>query len=175
MHMLATGVVRGRANPLHIKFPDRLRRARKAAGLTGAALSRAAGIGEDAVARVEDKRWAPRLDTVERLAHALRVSPAWLAYGLEGEWEAAGDLRCLQVGERVRAAREAAELSLNEVGRRAGSSAAAVLSVERGVTPALDTAEQLARALRVSPAWLAYGLGPREPARRRAAAPAPSP
>lgn len=178
MRMVSTDVARGVANPRFWKFPDRLRKMRRAARLNGPALSRLAGINERAAKRMEDsrladlrrdkdKRWAPRLDTVERLADALRVSPGWLAYGIEGEWTASETLRCSQVGTRLREAREAAGLSMNAVGRLAGSSAAAVLGVERGVKPALDTLEALATALGVSPSWLAFGLGDRVLPRRR--------
>lgn len=166
--MLPTSVVRGKANPLHFKFPDRLRKLRKAAGLSGSELSRRAGINRDAAVHLEAGRWVPRLDTVERLANILQVSAGWLAYGIEGEWAAAEQLRCAAVGVRVQAAREAAGLTLTEVGRRAGSSAAAVLTVERrGVTPTLGTAENLAKALGVSLAWLAFGEGPMELRKRR--------
>jgi hypothetical protein len=41
-------------------------------------------------------------------------------------------------------------------------------AVERGTLCTLDTLEALAKALGVSPAWLAFGLGPMEaPTRRR--------
>jgi transcriptional regulator with XRE-family HTH domain len=55
------------------------------------------------------------------------------------------------------------------VGKLAGLSHTAVGNVERGTMPTLATAEALAKALDLSPAWLAYGIGPREiPARRKA-------
>jgi transcriptional regulator with XRE-family HTH domain len=60
-------------------------------------------------------------------------------------------------------------LSMQQVGDGMGSFASAVQAVERGSLPRLDTLEQLANALGVSPAWLAFGEGQSEPKRRRVA------
>lgn len=161
-------VTRGRKNPGYVALPERLRRARKAAGMPAAVLSRAAGISEGGASKVETGEWVPRLATVELLADALNISPAYLAFGIEVSWEArAGkELRCAGFAERARSTREARGLSMREVGRRLDSAASTVQSIERGTMPAVDTAEELAKALGVSPSWLAYGIGERAPARR---------
>lgn len=167
--MLPTGLVtRGRANPLHQKFPERLRRARKAAGFTASGLSLAAGINKNAVAGLEEGLSSPRLPTVEQLARVLRVSPGWLAYGLsEQEVPAEPDTpRCAGLRDRLRDAAEQRGLSLREVARRADAGEGVAVAVARGTMPSLSTLEDLARALGVSPAWLAFGEGPRELPRR---------
>ena len=68
-------------------------------------------------------------------------------------------------------------LSLREVARRSKASANMVHMTETGQSvPTLATVETLAAALRVSPCWLAYGIGPRElPQRRSRPAPAQPP
>jgi len=166
--VLPTRVVRGRKNPAHLTLPERLRKMRKAAGMPATVLSRAAGIGENATASVETGKWIPLLDTIERLADALRVSPAYLAFGVDVPWDEREreELRCAGLAQRAKEAREAHGLSLREVGRRLESAASTVQSVERGTMPRLDTVEKLAKALDVTPSWLAYGIGSMEPTRR---------
>lgn len=165
--MLPTRVVRGRKNPLHLKLPERLRRARKKAALSAAALSTAAGISKGGAAKLEAGTWVPRLPTVERLALALGLSPAWLAFGLEAEWQPAKYLGCSGLADRVQEGRALRKFSIREVERRAETSEGAVRAIESGTMPSLDTLEKIAKALGVSPAWLAYGQGPRESLNQR--------
>lgn len=162
-------MTRGVPNPRHWTFPQRLRRARKAAGLSCAALSRLAGIGTYVVASIESGHRIPRLPAVEKLGDALHLSAAYLAYGLDIPWEPREDeeLRSAGLSERARAARDALGFTLRDVAGRMGTYASTVQAIERGTVPSLDTLEALAVALQVAPAWLAYGQGPREPARRR--------
>jgi transcriptional regulator with XRE-family HTH domain len=161
-------VTRGKANPLYTKFPQRLRKARKAAGMSGAGLSVTAGVAQNAASAMESSVRLPRVGTLEKLADALRVSPGWLAYGLEGGWEAPrGAPRCEGIGARLQAARAERGISLREVARRAGAGEGVAVAVARGTMPAIDTLEALAGALGVSAAWLAFGEGPRELPRRR--------
>ena len=166
--MIPTRVTRGRANPLHTKFPLRLRRARKAAGLSSAGLSVAAGLGRSGASVMENAKRLPRVSTLEKLADVLRVSPGWLAYGLEGGWKAPrGAPRCEGIGARLQAARAERGISLREVARRAGAGEGVAVAVARGTMPAIDTLELPAKALGVSPSWLAFGEGPRELSPRR--------
>lgn len=154
-------MARGIPNPLHWKFPQRLRRARKAAGLSCAALSRLAGIGTYTVAAIEAGHRIPRLPAVEKLGDALRLSPAFLAYGLDVPWEprSGAALRCADLAARAQQVRRERGLSMGAVGRLLATSAATIQAIERGGMPALDTLEQIAVALDVSPAWLAFGQG----------------
>jgi transcriptional regulator with XRE-family HTH domain len=164
-------VVRGRKNPDYLGFPSRLKKTRKTQGVS---LDTAAAQLSDGktVFLLEEGRHIPRLDTVEKIACSLGLSPAFLAYGIEADASQPIDgLRCEGVASRLRQTRIARGLSALAVATAAGVSHTAVGNVERGTMPGLDTAEALAVALGVSPAWLAYGLGPMElPSRRRRAA-----
>lgn len=165
--LLTTVLTRGRKNPTHWKLPERLRRERKRRQLSAAALSRAAGVGTNTVSQIEAGQRLPRLPVLERIADALKISAGYLAYGQQGEWEAVAELRCEGLPGRLIETRAALGLSLREVDRRAGTRAGTIRSIEAGSKPILDTLESLASALTVSPAWLAFGLGPCNLARRR--------
>lgn len=167
--VLPRSVVRGRKNPLHWGMGSRLKKARRLAGLKRQPLTRLASLPDgSAIVGMERGERIPRLDTVERIAYALGLSPAFLAYGIEGE---AGPLprglRCEAVAHRLTAERAARGLSVLAVAKLAGLSHTAVGNVERGTMPTLATAEALAKALDLSPGWLAFGIGSRELPRRR--------
>ena len=171
-------MVRGRRNPLYFGLPGRLKRARE--NLSFNSVAAAAGLSDgNTIFQLERKQGhVPRLDTVERVAYGLGLSPGFLAYGIESDAsEPADGLRCEGVALRLRQTRIHHGLSVLALATAAGLSHTAVGNVERGTMPTLATAEALAIALGVSPGWLAYGLGPMElPGRRRVAvAPAPSP
>ena len=172
-------VVRGRKNPLHFGLAARLSKARKASCLSLDSIAEAAGLSNGStVFELENKpRHQPRLDTVERIAYALSLSPAFLAYGIGRDASPpAKGLRCEGVAQRLADARAARGLSVLAVAKLAGLSHTAVGNVERGTMPTLATAEALAKALDLSPGWLAYGIGPRElPQRRSRPAPAQPP
>lgn len=168
--MLPTAVVRGRKNPLHLGFAERLRRARKARALSHAALAREAGLTSRTTTTIlESGESLPRVDTVEKLARALKLSPCFLAFGIDVP-EVPGEER-LSAGlaARLIATRQARGLSRLRLGQLSGTSDTFVRMTETGATmPILAKLEALAKALGVSPAWLAYGQGPMElPARRR--------
>lgn len=59
----------------------RLFRIRKEAGLGLIKLGKMAGVSHSSISAIEKGRQLPAVDTVERLARTLGVSPAWLAYG----------------------------------------------------------------------------------------------
>lgn len=166
-------MVRGRRNPLHFGFAARLRRARKAGADSRSGLTQRAGLLDGkAVLLLEQGQRIPRLDTVERVASALGLSPAFLAYGLDADsGQSSKGLRCEDVGQRLRQTRMHCGLSVLALATAAGLSHTAVGNVERGTMPSIATAESLATALGVSPGWLAYGLGPTVlPGRRRVVA-----
>lgn len=122
----------------------------------------------------------PRLDTVEKLANVLKVSPCWLAYGVELPCEDADDAGVNELPARLLRLRQDRSLSRRELGRMAGTSDNFVQMTETGTTvPNIAKVEQLAKALQVSVCWLAFGLGsPDLPARRRPRSdtpPAPAP
>ncbi len=169
--MLPSRVVRGRRNPLYFGLAARLKKARSEACLSFDSVAVASGRSDgNTVFQLERKRGhVPRLDTVEQIAYALGLSPAFLAYGLESDPKQPTDgLRSEGIATRLRETRSALGLSMRALARAAGLTDTAVRTTETGATmPGLDTAEALANALGVSPGWLAYGLGPMELPKRR--------
>ena len=140
-------------------------------------MAEAAGISDGQIVfRIERKQGhVPRCDTVELIAYALGLSPTFLAYGIEADCLPLADgLRCEGVAARLQETRAARGLSVLALAKQAGLSHTAVGNIERGTMPGLDTAEALAKALGVSPGWLAYGLGPMELPKRRTTRPAAS-
>lgn len=61
---------------------ERLRAARKKAGLTQVALAKASGVSREAIAQIE-LGLTKRTAKIMELAKALDVSPAWLQFGEE--------------------------------------------------------------------------------------------
>ncbi len=176
--VLLGAVVRGRRNPLYLGLPARLKRARE--NLSFDSVASSAGLFDGSTVFLLERKpgHVPRIDIVEKIASALGLSPAFLGYGLAVEPTLSNDKLLSQgVATRLREARQARGLSVRVLASAAGVSHTAVGNVERGTMPTLATAEALAMALGVSPAWLSYGLGPMElPGRRRVtASPAPSP
>ena len=165
-------MVRGRKNPLFMGLATRLKTARKTAALHRQAVTQRAKLSDvSAVLGMEQGQRIPRLDTVERVAYGLGLSPAFLAYGIESDGNQPTEgLRCEGVALRLRQTRIHLGLSVLALATAAGLSHTAVGNVERGTMPTVATAESLATALGVSPGWLAYGLGPPKlPGRRRVA------
>ena len=164
-------VVRGRKNPGYLTLPARLKKARKAAQQSRLATMQQAGFAHSTLAGWEEGERIPRIDAVEKVAYALSLSPVFLAFGIQGEaGPLAKGLRSSGVAQRLADARAARGLSVLAVAKLAGLSHTAVGNVERGTMPTLATAEALAKALDLSPGWLAFGVGPRElPQRGRSA------
>lgn len=170
MGMVTGGVAQGRPNPLHFKLPTRLRLAREAADFGGVRLSLDAGLSRATVLRIEDEGRIPGIDVVEKLARVLKVSPCQLAFGLAGGGASPHNesLACDGVGARLVQAREAKGWSRRALGRESQTSDTTIRLTEEGETmPSVATVEQLAKVLRVSPCWLAYGEGSMEPPPRR--------
>ena len=166
-------MVRGRRNPLYFGLPGRLKKARE--NLSFNSVATAAGLSDgNTIFQLERKPGhVPRLDTVERVADGLGLSPAFLAYGIESDGSQPTEgLRCEGVASRLRQTRAARGLTMRALARAAGLTDTAVRSTETGTSmPSIATVEAFAIALGVSPGWLAYGLGPMElPGRRRVAA-----
>lgn len=173
----------GIKNPLWFGLPDRLLRLRCDADLGQQQLAALAGCSSPLVSLTENGHSTPAADTVERLALALGVSPAWLAFGHEAEHpfrqrrprppipptdptpqpaKAPVVSATLHLGlaKRLRAARDVRTMSMRQLANAAGVSAQSVMMTEAGNTiPKVSTCERLAQALDVAPGWLAYGLG----------------
>ena len=124
-------------------------------------LSLLAGLGNNAVSRIEDEGRMPTIDTVEQLALALDISPSWLAFGEESHRARTSPPACEDVGARLRHLRDTRALSVRALGALAGVSGAAVHAIEKHPhMPSLATIEKLAKALGVLPGWLAFGTEP---------------
>lgn len=173
----AVFVVRGSPNPRHWRLAARIRMARKQRSQTRMATAEKAGVSESSTLYIETGKQVPTVGTLARLAHALAVSASWLAYGLGEQAEADVPSSADGMAERLQAIRTERELTKAALAERAGLSSGAILGIERGGQAGVDTVEALAKVLRVSPAWLAFGVGPRElPPRQRAhSAPSPAP
>lgn len=167
--MLPGTVVQGRKNPAHVGFPRRLKQARRHRELSSAALSLQAGLSLNAVYGLESGERIPRIDTIERLARALQMSPCKLAFGVEAPNGSGKGLLCEGLPARLAEARAVRGLSRYSLGQLSGTSDTLVRLTETGASmPNLAKLDALARALQISPCWLAFGLGPMEaPSRRR--------
>lgn len=170
-------MVRGRKNPLHYGFALRLARTRIAADIAGHVLSLAVGLSRNTASQLEGRDRIPRVDTVERLARFLKVSPCMLAYGIDAPCAAGDGSLSAGLPARLAQLREERGLSHRELGRLSGASHNFVRDTEAGKSvPNIANVEALAKALNVAPCWLAYGVGERDlPARRRPAAQSPDP
>ena len=120
--MLPRCVVRGRQNPKHLSFSTRFRRARRQSALSLVDLAERAGLAGASVVRyLETGMRAPRLDTVERLAHGLGLSPAFLAFDLGADTSLPADgLRCEGIASRLRETRTVCGLTMRALARAAG-------------------------------------------------------
>lgn len=174
---LPCAVVRGRKNPLHMAFSQRLRQARRNRETTLEQVAQAAGLAGPSVVRyLESAQRTPHIDTVERLARALGLSAGVLAYGMDGE-EPHDNIGASGVGARLRASRQERGLSARALAQQSATSHTAIGNIERGDTmPNLATVESLALALGLSPAWLGFAIGAREcsPPRRVSSTGSPS-
>jgi transcriptional regulator with XRE-family HTH domain len=165
----AVSVVRGSPNPKHFGLALRLRKARKQTGLTGMALAQQAGVSDAIVRYLETDQRLPTVGTIARLAAALGMSAAWLAFEV-GEQSSEGiPASCDGMAERLQTARTDRGHTRTDLARLAALNPGSIAKIESGGQAGVDTVEQIAKALRVSPAWLAYGVGQRELPQRRAA------
>ena len=154
-------MVRGRKNPCYVSLPARLRKARRAAGLPLRALSVLAGLSHDTVRNIETAGSVPSIETVEKLANTLKVAPQWLAFAEETTVAVSESMRYDGLASRLAEARKQSDLSLRTLGDKAGLPAGTVHAVERSkYVPSITAVEKLAKALGISPGWLAYGNGP---------------
>mgnify|MGYP000555960625 CR=1 FL=1 len=65
----------------------RLFQVRREAGLGLIRLGKLAGVSHSTIGDIEKGRQLPAVDTVERLARALKVRASWLAFGVgEPDW-----------------------------------------------------------------------------------------
>lgn len=130
----------GVKNPLWWGLANRLRQLGIDHELSQTQIGVAAGIDRAVISRIEHGGVAPRLDTIERLAVALGISPVWLAFGEQGHMRfrqrhprpalpfdppvpelAEREFKALYSGlaDRLKLARQLRDLSLRQVGKLA--------------------------------------------------------
>lgn len=152
-------MVRGRKNPLYQGLPDRLHRVLRQRKLAMSAASLNADLTNDFAFHLEKRQRLPRIDTVERLAMSLGLSAAWLTYGEGEELLRHKKPTAPDIAERLRSMRCQLGLSRAALGRAAKLTGQTIANIETGgMIPKVDTVELLAKALSVSPSWLAFGL-----------------
>ena len=161
-------MVRGSPNPLYFGLPTRLRKARKQSGLKRKTVGQRVGRDPQVTAKVEAGERCPTVATLARLAFALGVSAGWLGYGI-GEQQTDGSAATTDgMGARIAAVRIERGLTKAALARLVDLSPSSFAKIENGGQTGVDVLEALAKALGVSPAWLAFGEGPRElPKKRR--------
>lgn len=153
-------VVRGQKNPAHVGLPSRLKAARRQRDIKRRPLADAAGIAPSTVGDIEMGRQVPTVGKIAQLATALSVSAAWLGFGI-GELQVEGrPATCEGMGARVQAVRVERALTKAELGRLAGITAPSVAQIEKGGQSGVAIIEAIAKALGVSPGWLAFGIEP---------------
>lgn len=161
-------MVKGSPNPWHIGLPARLRKARKRAGLTRAALGPIVGLDADVTGYIESGRRLPKVGTVARLALGLAVPAGWLAFGIGDPDTSPTEATPDDMGIRLAFVRNERGLTKAALARSVNLSPSAFAKIENGGQTGVDVLAGLAKALGVSPAWLAYGEGAQTlPPRRR--------
>jgi len=137
------------------------------------AVAQHAGGDKNASRDIESGQRIPSVGTIAKLAAALGVSAPWLAYGL-GEATPARVASCDGMGQRLQAVRTERGLTKAALARMVELKAPSLSQIENGGQSGVDTVERIAKALGVSPGWLAYGVGPMvlPPRRRPRSAPA---
>lgn len=146
--------------------------------MSGLALSLAVGMSANTSWGLEAGGRIPRVDTVEKLANILHLSPCFLAFGVEHRGEPCDGSLSAGLPARLAQLREERGLSIRALGRLSGTSDNFVHMTETGATvPNIAKVEALANALQVACCWLAYGVGERDlpPQRSRSAVQAPDP
>jgi transcriptional regulator with XRE-family HTH domain len=137
--------------------------------MSRSALSLAVGMARSTCSELEAHSRIASVDTVERLAQVLKLSPCFLAFGVEQPCEPGDGSLSAGLPARLMQLREERGLSRRALGRLSGTSDNFVQKTETSATvPSIARVEALAQALKVSVCWLAYGVGERDlPPRRR--------
>ena len=155
-------MVRGSPNPLHFGLPARLRRTRRARQITPSALGPKVGLDRHVAAYIESGSRVPNVGTLTRLASVLGVSAGWLGYGLGEQFTDGKAATTDGMGARLASVRIERGLTKVALARLLDLSATAIANIENGAQTGVDVLESLAKALNVSPAWLAFCEGSRE-------------
>ena len=162
-------MVRGRKNPLYFGLALRLKKARRESGLKRLHLAAKAGLARATGRTIESGNRLPTVGTIVSLAGALDVSASWLAYGIGDMHINGAPATCDGMGARLQQLRVEQGHTKAALARLVGLSPSTVADIESGAQTGVEVIEALAKALCISPAWLAFNQGSREvPVRRRA-------
>lgn len=188
-------MVRGHKNPLYLAISKRLLKLRRTHDLGQREIARSGLVPQVTLGQVERGVSVGRIDTIEKIAASIGVSPCWLAYGDDGSGpfrqkisrvgdqlagKRAGQLPAPAgpqpyedlakgCGGRLADLRKSAGLSLRELAEQCGISFETIRNIEAGTSvPKVDSIFQIAVALDCAPCWLAYGIGTKPAAARRA-------
>lgn len=143
-------------------FAGEIRREREERGWTLQQLAERADVSVSYLSEIEQGKKRPSLKVARRLSQTLGLPPSLVFAGPAPE-EQGTDSPGLPPGTRLRLAREARNLTLEEVASRAGISPSYLSQVERDqVLPAVSTLRRLAETLEVPPSQLVQ-TGGRDP------------
>ncbi len=161
-------MVRGRKNPLYFGLALRLKKARRESGLKRLHVAARAGLARATGRTIETGNRLPTVGTIVSLAGALDVSASWLAYGIGDMHINGAPATCDGMGARLQQLRVEQGHTKAALARLVGLSPSTVADIEYGAQTGVEVIEALAKALCISPAWLAFNQGSRElPVRRR--------
>lgn len=123
---------------------DQIRSLREERGYTLQEMAKRAHVSVSYLSEIERGAKRPSLRTIEKLAGALNVSKTRL---IKGDVTDTG----LSVGDKIRMLRSEKNMSLQELGDKAGVSISYLSEIERGaVYPALNTLKRIAACLNVA-------------------------
>ena len=134
---------------------ETLLNAREAAGLARTELATRIGVTETTLIRYENDLLLPSLKTLRRMANAFGMAADELERMLKG---GKPEIRHV-IGENIREARQAAGMTLAELGKHTAISSASIQRYEKGIVkkPDPDVLRQIAAALDVTVESLAPG------------------
>ena len=161
--------MRGCKNLLYVGLALRLRQARRQSGLKRLPLATKAGLAAATGREIETGQRLPTVGTIVRLAAAPEVSASWLAYGIGDIYINVALPICGGMGAHLHQMRVAQSLTKAALARLLGLSPSTVADIEGGAQTGVEVIEALAKALCISPAWLAFNKGSRELSVRRRA------
>lgn len=123
---------------------NKIREARKAAGLTQKGLAEKAGLATITIQQYESNKRQPRLDQLQKISHALGCP---LSAFLQDD--------NIDIGARIRAIRQQKGMTQKQVADKCGMADSAIRKYESGAqVPKVETAKRIAAALNVPPAQL---------------------
>ncbi len=124
-----------------MRVGERLHESRKARGYTLQELAEKAGLSPSYLSEIEKGSKKPSLKSLERISHALGISPGELSRGEDKELDPG-------TGTRIRLFRKEKGMTLQDLAEAAGVSLSYICEVERAaVPPSIQTLKKIAEGL----------------------------